>query len=202
MVLYLKSFQVKNIRFSSILQSVSVPVSVFLGIIFFRESTSLFKFVGIFLILLSIVSLNYKNTVLEKNHFADALPVFYLAFVLDNGIVLLVDPLIYMFWVFLLTAFFGFLLKPLTVIRSLKGRGFDAYRLIIVSGICCRLFNLFTYNAYRLDAEVGKVDTINNTQVFLIILFEFFILRHRTSLKRKIFTALLAYAGVILLGMR
>ena len=184
MVLYLKSFQVKNISFSSIFQSISIPVSTILGIFIFHESTTYFKFGGILLILISIIILNYKNAVLEKNHFYGFLAglIFGICYVLDKTIVLTIEPLVYMFWTFLLAAVFGFLVKPKSVISSLKGKGIDAYRLVIFSGISYFLFNFFTYTAYRLGAEVGKVDAINNTQVFLIILFEFFILKQKTTI--------------------
>lgn len=203
MVLYLRSFQVKNISFSSIFQSVSIPVSVFLGILFFHESTTVEKFVGILFILISIFVLNFRNAVLEKNHFYGLLAgvLFGICFVLDKSIVLATDPLIYMFWVFLLAAVFGFLQKPTEVIHAVRQKPLSAYRLIVASGLCYFLFNLFTYNAYRLGGEVGKIDAINNTQVFIFILFEFFILKHKTSLWRKILSAILAYIGVFILGL-
>lgn len=71
-VFYLKSLQVKNISLSGIFGSLSVVVSTCLGIYFFGESATTLKFIGIGLVLLAIISLNYKNVVLEKNHqFAD-----------------------------------------------------------------------------------------------------------------------------------
>ena len=68
MILYLKSFKVKNISISVIFISSSIIVSTFLGIIFFSESLDSLKFLGIALVLMAIVVVNYKNVTLEKNH--------------------------------------------------------------------------------------------------------------------------------------
>src|SRR3990167_4682636 len=90
MVFYLKSFQVKNISLSAIFISISVVVSTVLGIIIFGESTSFLKFAGIILILAAIVGVNYKNVILEKNHYwgLAAGTLFGLAYVIDKHIVL------------------------------------------------------------------------------------------------------------------
>lgn len=74
------------------------------------------------------------------------------------------------------------------------------YKEIAISGIGYFLFNYFTFRAYILGGEVGRVDAINNSQIFLIILFEFFILRQKTSLRRKLITAAIAFTGVMILG--
>ncbi len=203
MIFYLKSFQVKNISFSSIFGSCSVLVSTFLGIVFFQESTSVLKFLGILLILLAIVSLNLKNAHLEKNHFfalASGI-MFGVAYSLDKAIVLSVSPVVYIFWAFLLVSLFGFLFSPRHIINSVRGRNLKVFIPVIVSGVGYFLYNFFTFNSYRVGGEVGRVDAINNSQVFLIILFEFFILKHTSSVFRKILTAIIAYSGIVILGI-
>jgi len=67
-IFYFRSFKVKNISISTIFISFSVLISTSLGIIFFSESVNYLKFVGIALILLAIILINYKNSILEKNH--------------------------------------------------------------------------------------------------------------------------------------
>lgn len=202
MIFYLKSFQVKNISLSTIFVSLSVIVSTFLGIMLFNESTNLIKFVGIFLVLIAIVSLNYKNAILEKNHFYGLLAglMFGVAYTLDKSIVGHINPVVYIFWAFFLVALLGFLFNPREVIASVKNKHISAFKLIIFSGIGYFLYNLLTFNAYVYGGEVGKVDAINNSQIFLIILFEYFILKHKTSLARKLLTALTAITGILLLG--
>ena len=112
MVFYLKSFQVKNISLSTIFVSLSVVVSTTLGVIIFQESTSPVKFVGILLILVAIVSLNYKNSVLEKNHLYGLLAgtLFGVAYTFDKSIVGSINPVVYIALSFCLVALFGFCL--------------------------------------------------------------------------------------------
>ncbi len=86
------------------------------------------------------------------------------------------------------------------VVNSIKGKKLNVFKPIIISGIGYFLFNLFTFNAYVFGGEVGRVDAINNSQVFLIILFEYFILKHLESVKRKVVTAIIAFSGVFILG--
>ncbi|OGH14830.1 MAG: hypothetical protein A2687_00085 [Candidatus Levybacteria bacterium RIFCSPHIGHO2_01_FULL_38_26] len=202
MVFYLKSFQVKNISLSAIFISISVVVSTVLGIIIFGESTSFLKFAGIILILAAIVGVNYKNVILEKNHYwgLAAGTLFGLAYVIDKHIVLDINPVVYVLWAFFLVSFFGFIFKPKEVIKSIRSKRISAFRIIVISGIAYLAYNLFTFNAYVFGGEVGRVDAINNTQVFLIILFEYLILKHKQSTLRKFLAAFVAYVGVLVLG--
>lgn len=202
MVFYLKSFQVKNISLSSIFVSSSVVISTFLGIIFLNETTYPIKFLGIFLVLLAIVSLNYKNVILEKNHFYGLLAglIFGITYTVDKSIVVQINPIIYIFWAFFLVSVFGFLFKPTEVISSIKGKRISDFKLIFISGVGYFLYNFLTFTAYVFGGEVGRIDAINNSQVFLIILFEYFILKHKSSIIRKLVTAMIAFIGVLILG--
>jgi drug/metabolite transporter (DMT)-like permease len=202
-VLYLKSFKVQNISLSSIFGSLSVVVSTSLGIYFFGESTSFMKFFGIALILIAIISLNYKNAILEKNHFYGLIAgiLFGVCYTLDKGIVETIEPIVYVFWNFALIGFFCFLINPKQVYTSIVKQNLSAIGIVFISSMGYLLYNFLTFTAYRAGGEVGKVDSINNSQVFLIILFEYFILRHKTSTFRKLVTALMAFAGILILGL-
>jgi drug/metabolite transporter (DMT)-like permease len=203
MIFYLRSFKVKNISFSNIFGSSSVLVSTTLGIIIFSESTSWLKFFGIFLILAAVISLNYKNKHLEKNHFFSLLSgvIFGVCYVLDKSILQELQPLVYIFFSFFLIPIFAFLFNPRSVVSSLKGKTPTILVPICFSGLGYFLYNVMTFSAYRAGGEVGRVDAINNTAVFLVIMFEFVVMRHRHSLWRKLITAGLAYVGVALLGL-
>ncbi len=203
MVFYLKSFRVKNISISTIFISFSAVVSTVLGIMIFAESVSYLKFFGITLILVAIVLANYKNVILEKNHWYGLLAgaIFGINYVFDKAIVLDVHPLIYIFWTFLLISIWGFILGRKSVMKSMKGKRLIHYKPIAVSGIGYLLFNFLTFTAYTYGGEVGRIDAINNSQIFLIILFEFFILKNTKGTARKIFAAILAIAGILILGI-
>lgn len=202
MILYLRSFKVKSISFSLIFISFSVVVSTILGIIFLSESAGLLKFLGIILIMLSIFLVNYKNVSLEKNNFYALLAgiIFGFNYFLDKSIVLEIHPLIYIFWSFLMISVWGFIFNIKDFIDSVKIKKINDYKFIIFSAIGYFLFNLFTFMSYSYGGEVGRVDAINNSQIFLVILFEFLILRQKEGLARKIFTSLLAVVGVCILG--
>lgn len=202
-LLYFKSFKVKNISISSIFTSFSTIVSTILGIIFLSESTGYLKFVGIILIMIAIILVNYKNAILEKNHLYGlaAGSIFGVSYVIDKSIILNIDPIIYMFWIFLFISIWSFLFDIKGACNLLKIKSMDSYWSIVISGIGYFLFNLFTFSAYKIGGEVGRIDAINNSQIFLIILFEFFILKHTKGTARKIFSAGLAILGIFILGL-
>ncbi len=202
MIFYLRSFKVVNISYSSIFISFSSIISTSLGIIFLSESVSLYKFVGIFLVLISIVSLNINNAALEKNHLYGILAgiFFGIMYTLDKSIVTKTHPLIYIFWAFFLVSVFGFIVRPVKMIQVVKGLTLKDFTPIFISGFGYFIYNLCTFIAYSLGGEVGKVDAINNSQVFLIILAEFFIFKQKDGVFRKIITALIAFLGVAILG--
>jgi drug/metabolite transporter (DMT)-like permease len=202
MIFYFKSFRVKNISFSTIFISFSTVVSTILGIIFFSESTSPLKFLGIGLILGAIVVVNYKNAALEKNHFFGLIAgtLFGVSYTLDKGILVYLHPLIYLFWVFLLVAIFGTVLGFKDVKSSLRNKKFSAYKPLLISGLGYFFYNLFTFSAYKIGGEVGRIDAINNSQVFLIILFEFIVLKHTKGSFQKIFSAILVVIGIWILA--
>ncbi len=204
MIFYLRSFKVKNISISAIFVSFSTVISTSLGIIFFHESLDPPKFLGIGLILGAIISLNLKNIHLEKNHFYGLLAgiMFGVTYSLDKSILITgIHPLIYVFWAFMLVPVFGFLFSIKEVITNLQGKKLTDFKSIYISGFGYFIYNLCTFFAYRLGGEVGRIDAINNSQIFLIILFEYFILKHQDALLRKIVTAAIAYTGVVILGL-
>ena len=203
MVFYLRSFKVKNISISAIFTSFSVVVSTVLGIVFLSESTEVSKLVGIALVLSAIVLANWKNAVLEKHHFYGlaAGAMFGVVYTLDKNIVSEVHPLIYLFWSFLMIVIWGVIFGGKEIVRSVKGKGMRSYVPVLASGFGYLLFNICTFTAYSFGGEVGRIDAINNSQVFLIILFEFFILKHTEGTVRKLASATMAILGVIILGL-
>ena len=203
MIFYLRSFKVKNISISTIFISFSVIVSTVLGIIFFSESVHYVKFLGIFLILFAIIFLNYQNASLEKNHIYGLLGGFFfgISAVLDKSIVLEVHPLVYLSLSFFLVAFWGFLFGMKQVLIFARSSNRIAFGWIMVSGIGYFLYNICVFFAYKYGGEVGKIDAINNLEIFLIILFEYIFLKHTQGTLRKVFSATLVIIGVYLLGI-
>lgn len=203
MIFYLKSFRVKNISLSAVLISSSVIVSTILGIIFFSESIAIMKFCGIVSILLAIVIVNFKNPIFEKNHIFGLFAglIFGVAYTIDKSILQHgIHPLIYIFWSFPLVAAWGFLFGFREVIGSVKKKNLIAYAPIAISGIGYLLYNFFTFSAYSVGGEVGRVDAINTAYIFIIIIFEYFFLKHKSGMTRKLLAATLAVLGIFILG--
>lgn len=203
LMFYMRSFQVKSISYSTIFVSMSVIFSSAIGIVFFNESTTLMKFIGIALVLISVISVNISNENLEKNSLYGlaAAVLFAISYSIDKRIILQeIHPLVYLSWGFTLVSIFAFLLGPKHVVESIKNSKLPMYYSVFISGTGYFLYNLCTFFAYRVGGEVGKIDTINNSQIFLIILFEFIILKQRNGLLRKVATALVAFSGIAILG--
>lgn len=150
-IFYLKSFIVKNISLSSILISISVVISTLLGIIFLGESTSIYKILGIILILGAVVSLNIKNLHLEKNHLYGLLAgtFFGINYTIDKVIALKTEPIIFGFWIFFIVGIYSFIFAPKENIlsaRKLKGKSLG---LAIFAAVGYMMFNFLTFTAYK-----------------------------------------------------
>ena len=199
---YLKSFNAKNICFSLVFMSFSAVVSTILGIIFLNESFYITKFIGVGLILSSLVFLNFKSAVIEKYHWYGLVAgVFFgISYIMDKLVVIDTSPVTYLFWSFTLVTLGTFFLNPRAVIETIKVTKIAEYKPLMISGLGFMFFNLFTFTAYTYGGEVGRVDAINNTEIFLVILAEYFIFKQKKDIKIKLITALIAIVGVCLLG--
>ena len=154
------------------------------------------------MILVAIILINYKKAIIEKNHFYGLLAgfIFGINYTIDKSIVLDVEPLVYMFWLFLMISIWGLVFSGKSIAKILKDKKTIPFKSIIISGLGYVLFNLFTFIAYRNGGEVGRIDAINNSEVFLIILFEFFVMKHTEGTMRKLLSAGLAIVGIFILG--
>ena len=126
--------------------------------------------------------------------------MFGVAFAIDAALVRHIHPIIYIFWSFLALSFFGFIINQKIIIKNLKNRTLFSYKIIVFSAISYFLYNLATFYAYRFGGEVGKIDTINTAYLFIIIAFEYFVLKNSQGTKRKILATLLAILGVFFLS--
>lgn len=199
---YLKSFKVKSISYSTIFVSTSAIFSTLLGIMIYNESVSLVKFLGIILILGAIVLINITSETFEKQSLWGLGAGFFygLMYICDKWFVLQIDPLLYLFWSVFFTTIFLFFLNLNHISKTVPKLKVRDLRLIVISGVAYITYNLLTFLAYINGGEVGVVDAINNSQIFLIILFELFILKQKQSVLRKIVSFLIALIGIYILG--
>jgi drug/metabolite transporter (DMT)-like permease len=193
------SYKGNSPSISVILGSISVIISTALGIIFFDESTTLLKFAGILLILTSIVILNYsKKEKMDKYNMYALIggACFGIAYTIDKSFIFNISPYMYVALMSFSVAIVSFVLRSSQIISESKRLKKENYYPMIMSASFGTLFNLFTFLSYSRGGNVGVVDAMNNSSVFLIIIVEVILLKDRSSLRKKIICSLLAFAGI------
>lgn len=201
---YYTSYKSNSPSVSIVLGSISVVISTILGILFFGESTQLIKFVGIALILLSIFIVNFhkKTFSLDKYNVLALLggTMFGVAFTLDKSFVLDLNPFAYLGFMSTSVGILSFVVKPAHIISETKRlKPIDFVPMFVIGGFGV-MFNLFSFLSYSKGGNVGAVDAINNSAVFLVILAEVIILKDRHQLLRKIVASILIMLGLVLLS--
>jgi len=202
LMFYMKSFKVKNISISVIFISLSAVVSTVMGILILNETTDIWKYIGIGLVLLSIIILNSHNFSLEKSHAYGLLAgiFFGMTYTIDKFVVKDITPLVYLFWSFLLTSIIVISFNTKRILKHASNLREEGIKYLFLSAFGYMIYNLCTFIAYTKGGEVGRVDAINNAQVFSIILFEYIFLKQRKDIWKKLITATIAFAGILLLG--
>ncbi len=201
--LFYSSYKGSSAGLSTILGTVSVVMSTSLGIIFFHESVNPLKFFGIFLVLFAIVVARYvKNLHFDKyNLLAISGGLLWgIAFTIDKSFVTSINPLFYLPLFCLTTGIMGLVFRPKVILSELKSIRPTTLKSISMAAIFGTSFNTFTFLAYKFGAEVGRVDAINNSMVFLVIILEFFLLKEKSNLVRKFIAATIAITGVAILA--
>jgi drug/metabolite transporter (DMT)-like permease len=197
------SYKGNSASISQVIFSLSVIVSTTLGILIFHESVTIAKFIGITVIVIGVIIANYKKG--EKFSKYNLLAILA---ALTYGFLAIMDKsfstTISIHWYQVLFSagysIISLIFAGRKITREVRQMDILTFRTIFISAVTFTIFNKLTYLSYSLGGEIGKVDAINNTNVFLIILMEYFILKERTDIKKKIISSVLAVAGVIILG--
>jgi len=165
---------------------------------------SMLKFVGSLIIIGSIIYLNYeKGSKWNKaNNYALAGAGLYgIGFTIDKAFSLSLTPHIYQILFAFSIGLTGLLFRKKQIISDLKKVELSTLKIMGVSALTFFIWNKLNFVAYSVGGEVGRIDSINNSVIFLIILMEFFFLKDRSNLKKKILSAVIAMAGVTMLGL-
>lgn len=202
--LYYTSYKTGSVSINAILLSSSIIVTTILGIIFFGESTSLGKIIGSLIVISAIIFLNYEKKFVWKpgNNYALAGAALYgVAFTLDKAMSLSITPHLYQIFFGFSIGITGLLFRSKIIFSDLK----KIHKHTLIAGLvaACAFFiwNKLNFVAYTVGGEVGRIDSINNSVVFLIIILEFLILKDRSNLSRKIAASIFAFIGVTLLTL-
>lgn len=204
--LYYTSYKASNISISIILMSLSSLVSSTLGIIFLHESTNWVKYLGVLLIIIAIAAVRYtkgKQNWSKYNLFALLGGLVYgFTFTLDKSFIVAgISPFWYLGFmsgsVGVVSAILGF-----KIIRDdLRKLEFNDFYPMFSSAFFGVLFNLMTFFAYVNHGDVGKIDAINNSVVFVVILAEYLFFKERDSMLKKVLASILAFVGMAILAI-
>lgn len=200
--MYYTSYKANSASFSIVLGSFSAVVSTTLGILLLGEALSWQKILGVVLVLAGIAYVNYRKG--EKlslyNLYALAGGFFFgIAFTIDKSIVTTaLHPTMYVSLICFGVALVSFLASGKRIIQESKTLQVIDFRPMFFSALFGTLFNVFTQFSYINGGDVGKVDAINNSTVFGVILIELVVFKERESLRKKLLAASLAVIGIIL----
>lgn len=204
--LYYEGVKRLDVSFVAILFTSSTLISVLGWILFHAESVTLIKFLGIWLIMWSIIAINYID--IHRQSSARKYILFVLASACIYGIVANVekvvgldfDPFVFRFWYSLFSVLLFLILYPKDLKEDLKyAKEGIFWGINILTSIAFSLRNIATLLAFKYGAEAWKVDAINNSAIFIIILLEILILKNREHIWLKIGLSAVTFIAMLLL---
>ena len=199
---YYQSFKSNSVSISAVLATISSVITTTLGILWFGESTNIYKFVGAFIVFLAIIIVNYQKKLhFDKyNLYALLGGLFYgVAYATDKYFVISTSPDFYQIALCFGVGMASFVFRPKQIISELKLFQKKLIPSIVSAVIFFFMYQKFLFWAISIGGEVGRIDVLNNTTIFVVILLEVFLLKERKDLKRKIFAAIVATIGATIL---
>lgn len=201
---YYQSFKSKSVSLSAVLATVSSVISTFLGIILYHESTHPLKFIGSIVVVIAIILVNFhKNSHFDKyNLYALVGGIFYgFAYTLDKHFILNSSPDFYQTVLCFAVGSASLVFSPARIVSELKQFKQSLLPSIFSSIIFFFLYQKFYFYAYTIGGEVGRIDVLNNTTIFIVIFLEYFLLHERSNLSKKIVAASIATVGATILAI-
>jgi len=202
--LYYSSYKGSSAGLSTILGTVSMIMSTTLGIIFLHESINILKVLGIFLVFGAIIIARFtRNLHFDKYNLLamSGGALWGVAFTIDKSFATTINPLFYLSLFCLITGLSGLIYRSKVILSEIKIISKKSYKSIFWTAAFGTAFNAFTFLSYSHGGEVGRVDAINNTMVFLVIILEFLILKEKQNIFRKLIAAAIAIVGVTILAL-
>lgn len=201
---YYGSYKEGSVGISSVLATISTVITTFLGIILLGEQSTILKFTGIALVLSAIFILNYskKEKLTKSNLLALAGGGLYgLAYTLDKTLVINLTPHFYHIVFAFSIGLFSLLFRSKVIFADLKKLRLSNLKIMFVSALTFFGFNKLVFLAYGSGGDVGSIDAINNSVIFLIILGEYMFLKERSKLVKKLIAGLIAFSGIVILAL-
>lgn len=199
---YYQSFKSNSVSLSAVLATISSVITTILGIIFYGESSNVFKFIGSLIVLSAIILVNYQRKIKfdKYNLYALLGGIFYgISYTLDKHFVLSWSPDFYQMVLCFTVGFSSLIFAPRRIVVELKQFTSNLIPSIISSVVFFFLYQKFLFWAFTYGGEVGRIDVLNNTTVFIVILLEIILLKDHKDLKKKILSASIATIGATIL---
>jgi drug/metabolite transporter (DMT)-like permease len=203
-VLSFKAFKIADASEVSIIFASSTLWSVLTAVIMLGEKLTNINVAGIFIVMLGILSINYRKTdwKVNKGHlyalFGSVL--FGIAFTNDVYIINRYESISsYMIIAFALPAFATLGLKP----QSYKNISQYLHKNTAPSLLLCAtlyaLSALTIFGAYKLGGPASIISPIQQTSIIFTVIIGYFFLNERDRLPQKIIGTLLMFTGVLML---
>lgn len=199
---YYQSFKSNSVSVSAVLATISSVITTVLGILIFQESSNWLKFLGSFIVLCAIVIVNYqKKFKFDKyNFYALIGGIFFgFAYTADKYFVIATSPDFYQTMLCFSVGIVSLAFRPQQIIAELGQFQKKLLPSIISAVLFFFLYQKSLFWAISKGGEVGRIDVLNNSTIFIIIFLEFIFLKERSNLAKKLISATIATIGATLL---
>lgn len=206
MILLFTSYKYLEASEIAVISTIELVLAIILGNLILNESLSIQIFLGATLIIFSILFLSI-NKVSNFKFNKGVLLVFgatilaAFAGVNDAFLIRRTDALSYIFIAFLLPGIFVYIVKILKERSVRLSLNKINLKIIILLSIAAAIANLPFYYALVNNAQISQAIPIYKTSVVFTILLSAIFLKERKNLSKKLFSAVLAVMGIILIGM-
>ena len=198
------SYKGNSASISQVIFSFSAILSSILGIILFNETVTIFKFIGILLILAGVIFASIKKgEKISRYNLLALLAAFIYAILTNNdkSFATAINPHVYQVLSMPVFLIVSLLFSGKKIMKEIRLIDMSLFRSILLSTIAFTISNKLTYLAYSTGGEVGRVDAINNSTIIFIIILEVLILKDKSNLRTKIIASMLTVSGVLILGL-
>lgn len=203
-VLSFKAFKIADASEVSIILASSTLWSVLAAVIMLGEKLTSINVAGVFIVMLGILSVNYRKTdwKVNKGHlyalFGSVL--FGIAFTNDVYIINRYNSVSsYMVIAFALPAFATLGFKPQSYRNISRYLRKDTVLNLLLCATLYALSALTIFGAYKLGGPASIISPIQQTSIIFTVIIGYFFLNERDRLPQKIIGTLLTFIGVLML---
>jgi len=118
----------------------------------------------------------------------------------DNYLIKDINALAYIPYAFLSFCLGSLLFAHRTIINETKKLKPKNIKIMLLGAVGFYSFNLLTFLAYENDGDVGSIDALNNASIFLILFSEYYLLKEKENVSRKLVAGIIAVFGMLILS--